>query len=271
MHITFLGTGTSTGVPVIGCTCETCQSSDPKDKRWRPSIYLRFDSGSSVLVDASPDLRAQAIRYNVDRVDAILLTHGHADHVLGLDDVRIYNFRQQTAIPCHGDPDTLSAVRRMFAYMFDPSVPMGGGLPRLMLRPIVGPFCFERRTVIPVRLRHGTLPILGYRIGGLAYLTDCSEIPDRSWGCLDDLEVLVIGALRRRPHSTHFNLDQAVEAAARIGAGRTLFTHMSHDLAHGATCAALPQGMRLAHDGLELAVGEVTPESALRAAAMGVE
>lgn len=267
MRITFLGTGTSTGVPVIGCTCETCQSSDPKDKRWRPSIYLRFDSGAAVLIDASPDLRSQALRFGVGRVDAIWLTHAHADHVLGLDDVRIFNFRQQVAIPCHGDRDTLAAVRQMFAYVFDPSTPKGGGLPRLMLRPIAGPFSFDRRAVVPVPLRHGTLPILGYRIGGFAYLTDCSEIPERSWGCLEGLDVLVIDALRRRPHSTHFNLEEAIDAAARIDAERTLFTHMSHDLAHGATCAALPTGMALAHDGLELAVDEVTPEAAVRAVA----
>ena len=121
MQVTFLGTGTSTGVPVIGCTCATCQSTDPKDKRSRPSIYLQFDDGSSVLVDASPDLRAQALQYGIDRVDLILLTHSHADHVLGLDDVRIFNFRQRTAIPCQGDARTLSDVRRMFAYVFDPA------------------------------------------------------------------------------------------------------------------------------------------------------
>lgn len=265
MRITFLGTGTSTGVPVIGCTCGTCRSADPKDRRWRPSIYLRFDGGAAVLVDASPDLRSQALRYDVDRVDAIWLTHAHADHVLGLDDVRIYNFRQQAAIPCHGRPETLSAVQRMFAYVFDPSTPKGGGLPRLMLRPLAGPFCFERRTVVPVPLRHGALPILGFRIGGFAYLTDCSEIPERSWACLDSLEVLVIDALRHRPHSTHFNLDQAIEAADRIAAAQTLFTHMSHDLGHAETCATLPPGMTLAHDGLEVSVSEVTPESAVRA------
>lgn len=267
MRITFLGTGTSTGVPVIGCTCDTCQSPNQKDKRWRPSIYLRFDSGAAVLVDASPDLREQALRFGVDRVDAIWLTHAHADHVLGLDDVRIFNVRQRSAIPCHSGRETLTAVRRMFGYVFDPATPKGGGLPRLILRPIAGPFSFDRRTVIPVPLRHGTLPILGYRIGGFAYLTDCSEIPDRSWGCLEGLEVLVIDALRHRQHSTHFSLDEAIKAAARIGAGRTLFTHMSHDLGHDSTCAVLPTDMVLAHDGLEVTVSEETPDTAVRAVA----
>ena len=267
MRVTFLGTGTSTGVPVIGCPCATCRSSDPKDKRWRPSIYLRLDDGTSVLVDASPDLRAQALRYGVDRVDLILLTHSHADHVLGLDDVRIYNVRQRTAIPCQSDERTLSDVRRMFSYVFDPSTPKGGGLPQLNLFPLVGPFSFGRQTFIPVPVRHGTRFILGYRVGSFAYLTDCSEIPETSWPLLEGLDVLVLDALRQRRHSTHFNVEQAVEAATRIGARETYFTHMTHDLPHRTTCAGLPGGMSLAHDGLVLTVGEVTPPGVLDAAA----
>ena len=267
MHVTFLGTGTSTGVPVIGCDCETCRSRDTKNKRWRPSIYLRFDDGTSVLVDASPDLRAQALQFGVDRVDLILLTHAHADHVLGLDDVRIYNFRQRGPIACHGDTRTLDAVRRMFAYVFDPATPKGGGLPQLTLYPVGGPFSFGRKTFVPVPLRHGTLPILGYRVGAFAYLTDCSAIPDSSWPQLEGLDVLVLDALRHRRHSTHFNVEQAVEAARRIGARQTYFTHMTHDLPHVETCAALPKGMTLAHDGLVLTVDDRTPETALVAAA----
>ena len=267
MRVTFLGTGTSTGVPVIGCTCATCRSADPKDKRWRPSIYLQLDDGTAVLVDASPDLRAQALRFGIDRVDLILLTHSHADHVLGLDDVRIYNFRQKMAIPCQGDARTLEDVRRMFAYVFDPNTPRGGGLPQLNLFPVWGPFSFGRRTFVPVPLRHGTLPILGYRVGAFAYLTDCSEIPDTSWPLLEGLDVLVLDALRQRRHSTHFNVEQAVEAAARIGARETYFTHMTHDLPHGATCEGLSAGMTLAHDGLVLTVGEATPPGVLDEAA----
>lgn len=267
MRVTFLGTGTSTGVPVIGCTCATCRSVDPKDKRWRSSIYLQLDDGTAVLVDASPDLRAQALRYGVDRVDLILLTHSHADHVLGLDDVRIYNFRQKTAIPCQGNVRTLEDVRRMFAHAFDPSTPRGGGLPQLNLFPVSGPFSFGRRTFVPVPLRHGTLPILGYRVGAFAYLTDCSEIPDTSWPLLKGLDVLVLNALRQRRHSTHFSLEQAVEAAARIGARETYFTHMTHDLPHWVTCEGLSGGMTLAHDGLVLTVGEATPPGVLDEAA----
>ena len=270
MRVIFLGTGTSTGVPVIGCDCETCRSSDAKDRRWRPSIYIQLDEGAALLVDASPDLRAQALAFDVRRVDLILLTHSHADHVLGLDDVRIYNFRQGAAIPCCGDSSTIAAVRRMFAYVFDPKTPRGGGLPQLTLFPLAGPFSFARRTVIPVPLRHGTLPILGYRVGAFAYLTDCNEIPDVSWPLLRDLDVLVLDALRHRRHSTHFNVEQAVDVAARIGARRTYFTHMTHDLPHAKTCAGLPDGMSLAHDGLVLTVDEANNGAALANAADSV-
>lgn len=267
MRVTFLGTGTSTGVPVIGCTCATCRSTDLKDKRRRPSIYIQFDEGPSVLVDASPDLRDQALEYRIERVDLILLTHSHADHVLGLDDVRIYNFRQRGAIPCQGDKRTLSDVRRMFAYVFDPGTPKGGGIPQLNLFPISGPFSFSQRTFIPVPLKHGTLPILGYRIGAFAYLTDCSEIPESSLAQLDQLDVLVLDALRRRRHSTHFSLDEAVEMAVRIGARQTYFTHMTHDLLHADTCNSLPPDMTLAYDGLVVDVDDETPVEVLNVAA----
>ena len=267
MRVTFLGTGTSTGVPVIGCTCATCRSTDLKDKRRRPSIYIQFDEGPSVLVDASPDLRDQALEYRIERVDLILLTHSHADHVLGLDDVRIYNFRQRGAIPCQGDKRTLSDVRRMFAYVFDPGTPKGGGIPQLNLFPITGPFSFSQRTFIPVPLKHGTLPILGYRIGAFAYLTDCSEIPESSLAQLDQLDVLVLDALRRRRHSTHFSLDEAVEMAVRIGARQTYFTHMTHDLLHADTCKSLPPDMTLAYDGLVVDVDDETPVEVLNVAA----
>lgn len=264
MRVTFLGTGTSTGVPVIGCDCKTCRSTDEKDRRWRPSVYIQLNDGLSVLVDASPDLRAQALRFDVPRVDLILLTHSHADHVLGLDDVRIYNMRQGGAIPCYGDARTITDVRRMFAYVFDPKTPRGGGLPQLALWPVAGPFSVEHCTVIPIPLYHGTLPILGYRLGAFAYLTDCSEIPAVSWPLLRDLDVLVLDALRHRRHTTHFNMEGAVEAAERIGAQRTYFTHMAHDLPHAETCDGLPESICLAHDGLVCQVSEKTNETVLR-------
>lgn len=265
VQITFLGTGTSAGVPVIACDCATCRSEDPRDKRWRPSLALAFDDGTSVLVDASPDLRAQALRFRITRVDAILLTHAHADHVLGLDDVRIYNFRQGGAIPCHGAARALARVRRMFDYVFDPATPKGGGLPQLALRELVGPFSLGGATVIPVPLLHGTLPVLGFRIGSFAYLTDCNAIPDASWPLLEGLDTLVLDALRHKAHRTHFTVDEAVDVARRIGAGRTLFTHMTHDLPHAATCAALPAGISLAYDGLKLEMAPAATDGLLAA------
>lgn len=252
MRITFLGTGTSHGVPMIGCDCETCRSDDPRDRRFRPSIYIQTDDGSALLVDAGPDLRAQALAYGVVRVDAIIFTHGHADHILGLDDVRRFNTIQKQRIACFADEATITDIRRLFAYVFDPATPRGGGLPLLDLFAVAGPFCVGRQEIVPVPIVHGTRPVLGLRLGRFAYLTDCSEIPERSWALLEGLDVLVLDALRERPHSTHFHLEAAVEAARRIGARRTYFTHMAHDLRHAPTCARLAEGMELAYDGLRV-------------------
>jgi phosphoribosyl 1,2-cyclic phosphate phosphodiesterase len=251
VRITFLGTGTSHGVPMIGCGCATCTSTDPRDTRLRPSVYLETP-GARVLVDAGPDLRAQALRHRITRVDAILFTHGHADHILGMDDVRRFNALKNGAMPCHGDAATLEDIRRMFSYVFDPATPKGGGLPQLDLRPIEGRFTVGDVDVVPVPLDHGRRPILGFRFDRFAYLTDCNRIPDPSWPLLEGLEVLVLDALRVRPHPTHFSLDEAIATASRIGAPRTLFTHMCHDLPHAATDARLPPGMALAYDGLVL-------------------
>jgi phosphoribosyl 1,2-cyclic phosphate phosphodiesterase len=253
VHVTFLGTGTSHGVPMIGCHCVVCRSRDPRDSRLRTSIHVRFDDGTSVLVDAGPDLRQQALAHRISKVDAILFTHGHADHILGLDETRRFNISGR-AVKCYADSTTLQDIRQTFGYVFDPSTPRGGGLPQLELIEIGPALDVNGHNVVPVPLLHGERPILGYRFGPFAYLTDCSAIPEESWPLLHNLEVVVLDALRIRPHPTHFSLSEAIEAARRIAARRTLFTHMCHDLGHADTCATLPEGMELAYDGLQLAL-----------------
>lgn len=249
-RVTFLGTGTSHGVPMIGCTCRTCTSNDPRDQRWRPSIAIELaGEPATLLVDTSPDLRAQALRFGLARVDAVLFTHPHADHLLGLDDIRRYNALQHQAIPCYGHPQTIQEVRRVFAYAFNPPQ-VGGGIPQLRLFPLGGPFCVGHCTVTPVPILHGRLPIYGYRVGSFAYLTDCSEIPDASWALLEGVRVLAIDALRDRPHPTHFTVAQALAVIERVGPERALLTHVCHDLKHEETNARLPRGVEVAYDGL---------------------
>ena len=235
---------------MIGCDCETCRSPDPRDQRWRASVYIETDDGLALLVDAGPDVRAQSLRFNVRRVDAIIFTHGHADHIMGLDDVRRFNALQQRPMPCFGDEATLRDLKQSFFYVFDPNTPRGGGLPQLELFRIAGPFCIGHQEIVPVPIFHGKRPILGLRVGTFAYLTDCSHIPDESWRLLEGLDLLVLDALRDKPHPTHFSLSEAIAVSERIGARRTCFTHMCHNLRHADTCARLPPGIELAYDGL---------------------
>jgi phosphoribosyl 1,2-cyclic phosphate phosphodiesterase len=258
VRITFLGTGTSHGVPMIGCECATCLSADPRDNRLRPSIFVETAAdhaehgGTKVLVDAGPDLRAQALRHGIRRVDAILFTHGHADHILGIDDVRRFNALMKRPMPCYGDAQTLADIRKTFHYVFDSATPRGGGLPSLELLPADGALRIGDLDVQPIPLWHGERAILGFRFDSFAYLTDCNRLADEAWGLLEALDVLVLDALRDRPHPTHFSLAEAVETARRIGAARTFFTHMCHELLHEPTNARLPAGMALAYDGLVL-------------------
>lgn len=252
--MTVLGSGTSEGVPSIACSCPTCVSEDPHDKRWRPSIAITCADGTSILVDATPDLRSQALAFRLFRIDAILLTHGHADHLMGLDDIRRFNVLKGGAIPCYADAKTVGEVRRAFEYIFDPGTPEGGGIPRIALFELAGAFCLGGITIVPVPVLHGLRPILGYRVGSFAYLTDCSAIPDESWPLLEGVRTLIIDALRDAPHPTHLSVAQALEVTSRLAPERTYFTHINHDLHHASTCARLPRGVELAYDGLMLEI-----------------
>jgi phosphoribosyl 1,2-cyclic phosphate phosphodiesterase len=249
-RVLVLGTGTSHGVPMIGCECGTCRSTDPRDKRSRASILVQTRDGAAVLVDTTPDLRMQALTHGVKRVDAIVYTHSHADHVMGLDEVRRFNVMQKAAIPCYADERTLADLKRIYSYIFSPDTPKGGGVPQVVLSEIAGEFCVGPSRWVPVPLSHGTRTIFGYRVGSFAYLTDCSAIPDSSWALLDGVRTVVLDALRDRPHPTHMSLGQALATVERLGPERAYFTHMCHDLPHAATCARLPAGVELAYDGL---------------------
>jgi len=254
IHITVLGSGTSSGVPTIGCPCAVCASEDPRDKRLRPSILIRY-GGRAVLIDTTPDFRQQALRARIERIDAIVYTHSHADHILGLDDVRPFNYRQRQEIPIYAMPETLDAIRRVFRYAFDEG-PTESSKPRLNLNALDGsPFDLFGLTFTPIDLLHGTSHILGFRFGAAAYLTDHSDIPEESKAKLRGLDVLFLDALRHRPHPTHSTVERSVAWVKELQPRRAYFTHICHDLPHQATEDALPENVHLAYDGLELAVG----------------
>ncbi|MGE0394403.1 MAG: MBL fold metallo-hydrolase [Vicinamibacterales bacterium] len=253
-RVTVLGCGTSSGVPMVGCACGVCRSDDPRDARLRPSILIEVEDGPRILIDTTPDLRQQALRHPFSDVDAVLYTHAHADHILGLDELRRFNLERGGPVPCYATAETWATILQTFAYAFDGKPRLGGGVPRIARHEIGGPFAVAGIRVVPVPMLHGTMPVLGFRFGDFAYLTDCNVIAEASWPLLTGLDALILDALRDRPHTTHFTLDEARAAAARIGARRTFFTHMTHDLGYAATCARLPEGMTLAYDRLTFRV-----------------
>jgi phosphoribosyl 1,2-cyclic phosphate phosphodiesterase len=246
----FLGTGTSVGVPVVGCGCDVCQSDNPKNKRTRTSVVFGLPDGM-LLIDTTPDLRSQLLREHISSIDAIVYTHDHVDHVYGLDDIRPLCFRKGGPLPVYCEPRVERRIRRAFDYAFEEPVVAGGGLPKMTLHQIgLDSFGLLGVTVVPLRLHHGAFEVLGFRIGNVAYCTDTNEIPDQTWPLLEGLDVLVLDCLRPAHHPTHFSIDEAVEVAQRIAARQTYFVHMSHEIDHGSVSSLLPTGMELAYDGL---------------------
>src|SRR6266404_4787757 len=256
LKVTVLGSGTSMGVPTLGCPCRVCKSNDPHDKRLRPSVLISR-GGQNVVIDTTPDFRQQALRVGLERLDAILLTHGHADHILGFDDIRPFNIRQKSALPVYGNEETFRIIRRAFAYVFD-DTPTQSTVPSVDLHVINGPFELMGLQFIPVPLLHGDLEVLGFRFGRAAYLTDFSSLPPASAALLEDLDDLVIDALRDIPHPMHQTVDQALALIEELKPRRAWFTHIAHDLPHAETNDRLRKlGLRhvqLAYDGLQFDV-----------------
>jgi phosphoribosyl 1,2-cyclic phosphate phosphodiesterase len=250
-----LGSGTSTGVPVLGCHCEVCTSSDPRNQRTRPSVLITLPNGN-LLIDTTPEMRVQLLRERIGKVHAIAFTHHHADHLFGLDDARLFPRHIGGPVPIYCEPDTEQAIRRVFHYAFSEyaaRIP-SGGVPQLRFESIGPGVPFEvlGQTILPIRLEHGHADVLGFRIGDLAYCTDVSRIPDASWPLLEGLDILILDALRFERHPTHFSLSEALEVIERLRPRRAFLTHLSHGFNHGPMESRLPPGVALAYDGLSL-------------------
>ena len=252
--IRVLGSGTSSGVPTVGCDCAVCRSTDPRDKRLRPSVLIRYGE-RNVLIDTTPDLRQQALEASLRRLDAILYTHSHADHIMGLDDVRPFNFRQGE-IPIYGSEETLGNIRNAFSYVFDLKE-AESAVPKLRTHMLNGAgFDLFGMEFLPIPLMHGRGSVYGFRFGNAAYLTDHSEIPEASLALLQGLDVLFLDALRHRPHPTHSTVKKALSWVDCLKPRRAFLTHICHDLGHEETEGTLPPHIRLAYDGLEIVTGE---------------
>jgi len=249
-ELTFLGTGTSQGVPVIGCECPVCLSEDPRNKRTRTSALIEYQ-GQHILIDTSIDLRQQALREGLKHIEAVLFTHTHVDHLFGLDEIRQFNRLGLDNIPVYASAHSAEQIRRVFPYVFTPPK-VHGGIPSIDLHEITGPFEVYGLEIIPVPIWHGQRPILGFRFHRVAYLTDCSGIPESSMELLQGLDLLVLDGLRERPHPTHFNMEQACEIAHRLKPTQTYLVHMSHEVEHVAMNEKLPPGVQLAYDGMKV-------------------
>lgn len=249
--LTVLGSGTSMGVPTIGCDCAVCCSSDPRDRRTRPSVLIEYND-RAVLIDTTPDFREQAIREKIHRLDAVLYTHTHADHILGIDDLRPLTYRlRPDKLPLYARPEAAEFIRNMFRYIFDADYKFGG-LPQVELKPIEGPLTLFDAKFEPITVIHGETEIYGFRAGSAAYLTDHSEIPEASLAKLQGLDILFLDALRHKPHPTHSTVDNSLRIVERLKPKRAFFTHICHDLPHAATNASLPPNVQLSYDGMKL-------------------
>lgn len=252
MRITVLGSGTSSGVPTIGCMCETCTSSDPRDRRYRTSIWIQTET-TSVVIDTSSDFRAQCLEAEIRQLDGVVYTHHHFDHIAGFDDLRAFNFLQRRPMPIYLMEETLGHMQRIFSYAFTPLADSGSSRPVIDTHIIdTEPFSIGDIDLVPLPLRHGSIRVNGYRIGDFAYCTDCNQIDRETREQLKGVRVLILDALRYTDHPTHFTIDEAVAVARELGAEQTYLTHIAHDILHAKCDSELPYGVNLAYDGLSI-------------------